>query len=298
MDQQNHLLASYTAGTNSPNFHVHRLLPSKAQEELHRHDFFQIILLEEGHIRQSIDFTEYDMNARSVSVVFPRQLHQLQLSDDARGWIVMFDSTVFCTEMLRNELKDYNIDLQQKINFLAFGQSPEIFRELLELVDHIRQTSTALNPIRKMQVKLTIKIMLLKIIDFHPNALSQTISDSETSLYIRFREQVDEHYQRQRKVNVYADHLGLTVKKLTAICRHYSGLSPLEIIHEKLSLELKKVLALDHLTFKEIAFEYGFSSQSALNKYIEQKFGMTPLALKNKLKQSTLQPQQPTVTIL
>lgn len=288
MDSQSRLLDYYTAGTNCTNFYVHQLKKTEDMEELHRHDFFQIILLQQGTIRQSIDFTEYDMPPRSVSVVFPRQLHQLQLSDDAEGWIVMFDATVFCTEMLRNELKDYNIDLQQKINFLSLEQSPEVFDEVIGLVGKIRKTCVDLNPVRKMQVKLTIKIMLLKIIDFHPDTLSESISDSETSLYIRFREQVDENFQVQRKVNVYADNLGITVKKLTAICRHYSGLSPLEIIHDKLSLELKKVLALDNLTFKEIAFEYGFSSQSALNKYIEQKFGVTPLALKSRLKMKVL----------
>ena len=286
MDKLSHSLDHYTAGASCSNFHVHRLLSKGTETDLHRHDFFQIIILQQGTVKQFIDFADYEMNARCVSVVFPRQLHRLQLSDDAQGWIVMFDSTVFCTEMLRNELKDYNIDLQKKINFLSLAEHPDVFDELIGLVDNIRNLCVTLNPIRKMQVKLTIKMILLKIIDFHPDTLSEGNVDSETSLYIRFREQVDEKYQEQRKVNVYAEQLGVTVKKLNTVCRHYSGLSPLEIIHEKLSLELKKVLALDNWTFKEIAFEFGFSSQSALNKYIEQKFGMTPLALKTRLQQS------------
>lgn len=284
MEQRNQQLSTYTGEEHVSDVHVHTLTSDNVLPELHRHNFFQIILWERGVADHAIDFREYAMTAGAVSVVFPRQMHRLKVSDDAHATVVMFDERVFCSEMLRNELKDYNIDLQQKINHLSLAGDGGTFAELLELVGQIRRLSADLNPVRKMQVKLMIKIMLLKIIDSHPDTGSQPVSENDTSLYIRFRERVDAAFQEQRKVNQYAEELGVSVKKLTAVCRHYCGLSPLEVIHEKLSLELKKVLALDDMTFKEIAFNFGFSSQSALNKYIEQKFGMTPLALKTRLK--------------
>lgn len=285
MEHRNQQLSLYTGEERLLNFHIHTLTPDNVLQELHRHNFFQIILLECGKADHAIDFREYHLEQGAVSVVFPRQMHRLTLSDDARATVVMFDETVFCSEMLRNELKDYNIDLQQKINHLMPDACGEVFAELKELVAQIRRLCDDLNPVRKMQVKLMIKIMLLKIIDCHPDTGSQPVSESDTSLYIRFREKVDAGFYNRRKVNQYAEELGVSVKKLTAVCRLYCGLSPLEVIHEKLSLELKKVLALDDMTFKEIAFTFGFSSQSALNKYIEQKFGMTPLALKTRLKE-------------
>lgn len=284
MEQKNQLLNSYTQKDNGMNFYIHTLTSENELKDIHRHDFFQIILMEQGEAHHAIDFSEYTMHSQSVSVVFPRQMHRLSLSKDARATIVLFDETVFCAEMLRNELKDYNINLQKKINHISLSAEPEVFEQLLELVENIRALQVELNPLRKMQVKLTIKIMLLKIIDSYSDSESLSLNESDTSLYIQFREKVDSDYQNQRKVNRYADELGVSVKKLTAVCRHYCGLSPLEVIHEKLSLELKKVLALDDMSFKEVAFEFGFSSQSALNKYIEQKFGLTPLALKNELK--------------
>ena len=288
MKNETRTLREYTAGSYCANFHIHRFEAPEVVSGLHRHDFFQIILLETGEAKQFVDFTEYSMYPRSASVIFPHQLHQMVATDDAKGWIVMFDATVFCTEMLRNELKDYNINLQQKINHLSFATHPEVFDKLIDWVAQIGELCVALNPVRKMQVKLTIKQMLLTIIDCHPDTHTEGHSDSETSLYIRFREEVDAHFMEQRKVNAYAEKLGVTVKKLTLVCRSYTGLSPLEIIHERLSLELKKVLATEQLSFKEIAYEYGFSSQSALNKFVEQKFGLSPLALQQELKKSIL----------
>ncbi len=285
MEQQNQQLTDYTAGAPCLNFYIHHLSPENVLSGSHRHDFFQIILVERGTARQQIDFGEHTLGEKSVSVVFPHQIHRLEPDADCRITIVMFDQTIFCLEMLRNELKDYNIDLQRKINYLSLKEHPGVFDEMMEFVGKIERLYADLNSVRKMQVKLMIKILLLKIIDFFPDSERLAQNDTDTSIYIRFREKVDAEFREQRKVQQYAGQMGISVKKLTAVARHYSGQSPLEIIHEKLSLELKKALALDDMTFKEIAFQFGFSSQSALNKYIEQKFGQTPLALKNRLKE-------------
>ena len=285
MDHKNQQLAHYTEGKRCCNFHIHHLSAQNNIAGLHRHDFFQIIFLDEGSGRQHIDFAEYDLAPRSVSVVFPHQIHRLDLSRDARATVIMFDETIFCFEMLRNELKDYNIDLQRKINNLPLADYPEAYAELMEFVAKIQTLCEDLTPARMMQVKLMIKILLLKIIDFFPDSECLSKNDADTTCYIRFREEVDLHFREQRKVQQYADMLGISVKKLTALTRHYAGMSPLEIIHEKRSLELEKAIALDDLTFKEVAARFGFSSQSALNKYIELKFGSTPLALKARLRE-------------
>lgn len=285
MEQQNQLLSTYTANAKCMNFFIHSLTPENVQKGIHRHDFFQMILLEEGTINHFIDFSKFQMKKNTVSVVFPRQVHSMELSANAHATVVLFDPTVFCSEILRNDLKDYNIDLQKRINFVSFQEQPEAFAELLSLVDFIRKNYEHLNPVRKMQIKLSIKIMLLKIIDALPENTAPSVNENDTILYSRFREQVDLQFLEQRKVQYYAQELGISTKKLTVICQQYSGSSPLEIIHEKLSLELKKALALDEFSFKEIAYSFGFSSQSALNKYIGLKFGKTPLAFREELRQ-------------
>ncbi len=288
MEQRIQHLADYTREAYCMNFFVHRLRGGEEVGEVHRHDFFQIILLEEGRARHMVDFRTQEMEPQSVSVVFPHQIHRLDLSPDARVTVVMFDQTVFCSEMLRNELKDYNIDLQRRINFPEGGQLPAAFDGLMALVGDITRTDRRMNPVRKMQIKLRIKIMLLEIIDSLPDAGECIANENDTVLYSRFCERVDRQFSEQRKVCQYAEELGVSSKKLTMVCQQYSGRSPLEIIHEKLTLELEKVLALDEMSFKEIAFRFGFSSQSALNKYIGQKFGMTPLEFKEHLQRRIL----------
>ena len=246
----------------------------------HRHDFYQILLLEKGSATHTIDFESYHMEAPAASVIFPNQIHRLDLSDDAKGRYIFFDETIFCSAVLANDLKEYNIDLHKKINNLAFKDAEDIFHEILEIDDSMHELYKEMTPIKKMQIKFMVKIILLKLIDFSPIDELSNSSDKDLQYYIRFRELVDTNFKTERKLAFYSEKLGISQKKLTSLCQHYSGTSPLPLIHEKLMLEIKKQFALKDVTLKEIAYDFGFSSQAALNKFIDTKFQMTPSELK------------------
>lgn len=246
----------------------------------HRHDFYQILLLEKGSATHTIDFETYHMEAPAASVIFPNQIHRLDLSEDAKGRYVFFDETIFCSAVLANDLKEYNIDLHKKINHLDFKDAKPIFNEIIEIIESMHELYEDMTPLKKMQIKFMVKIVLLKLIDFSPVNDMPVSNDKDLQYYIRFRKMVDQHYKTERKLAFYSDQLGISQKKLTALCRQYSGTSPLPLIHEKLTLELKKQFALNDVTLKEIAYEFGFSSQAALNKYVFTKFQMTPSELK------------------
>ncbi len=284
MEVNEQVLNAFTQGTPCTNFYLTEINSKTIHEDLHRHNFFQLILLEEGSAEHTIDFKNYRMTPKSASLVFPHQLHEMKMSPDAKAALIMFDETVFCSEILHNDLKDYNINLQQRVNYVSFENNTSVFEELTEVRHSICKLYKDFNPVNKMQIKLFIKIMIMKIINVSPEKALVSTDNEDTSLYIAFREKVDADFKENRVVNSYANELSVSVKRLTDVCRHFCGMTPLEIIHDKLSLELKKALAIGHMNIKEISLDFGFSSQAALNKYVEQKFAMTPLQLKNKLR--------------
>lgn len=284
MEVNEQVLDSFTDGTPCANFYLKKIDANDNHDGLHRHNFFQLILLEEGHIDHVVDFEQHRMEPQSISLVFPHQLHEVVMSPDAKAYLIMFDETVFCSEILHNDLKDYNIDLQKRVNYVSFEKNQQVFKELTDIWKSICELYKDFNPVNKMQIKLFIKIMIMKIINVCPERALVSTDNEDTSLYIAFREKVDKEFKGNRVVNSYANDLSVSTKRLTEVCRHFSGLTPLEIIHEKLNLELKKVLAIGHMSIKEISLEFGFSSHAALNKYVEQKFSMTPVQLKNKLR--------------
>ena len=250
---------------------------------IHRHSFYQIIILESGSGRHSVDFEQYEMNAPCVSVVFPQQVHKLELSEDARGHIIMFDETIFCSEILANELKEYNVDLHKKINFVDLREKNQEFDNIISAVGQIRLLQSTLNEIRKMQIKFLTKIIILKIIDSASDNSFTMLKNRNLDTYINFRQLVDKDFAQSRKVEYYCDKLGISAKKLNAICKEFSDKTALLIIHERLTLEIKKIFMFDDISLKEIAFQLNFDSQSALNKYIYSKFECTPSQLKDQV---------------
>ncbi len=278
------VLNTFTQGTPCTNFYLTEINSQTIHENLHRHNFFQLILLENGTADHTIDFKNYQMAPKSASLVFPHQLHEMKMSSDTKADLIMFDETIFCSEILHNDLKDYNINLQQRVNYVSFENDTNVFEELTDIWHSIHKLYEDFNPVNKMQIKLFIKIMIMKIININPEKALVSTDNEDTSLYIAFREKVDTDFKENRVVNSYANELSVSVKRLTDVCRHFCGMTPLEIIHDKLSLELKKALAIGHMSIKEISLDFGFSSQAALNKYVEQKFAMTPMQLKNKLR--------------
>ncbi|MDY3069450.1 MAG: helix-turn-helix domain-containing protein [Parabacteroides sp.] len=253
-----------------------------------RNDFYQIFLLKKGSALCILDFDVKEMGEYSASVIFPNQIHKILVSENAEAEVIMFDKLVFCSEILANELKEYNVDLQRKINFVDMKSSQNTFAELLDFVSKIKELYENMNMLNKMQIKFMIKILLLKIISSAPDNKTNITSDKDLGIYMEFREKVDLLYASQRKVHVYADLLGVSAKKLTSLCYQYCGKSPLSVIHDKLSFEIKKRLVLDDCSLKELSFDLGFSSQSALNKYIFKEFSLTPQALQQTLMKKTM----------
>lgn len=247
-------------------------------------NFYQLLVLEEGKADITLDFVDGLLEAPAAAVIFPQQLSRVELSDDTVGRLVAFDDMVFCSDILATELKVYNIGIHHKLNNVSFVGSDDEFSAVVDILDNIASVySSDINMVRKMQIKFMIKVLIFKLLDKAPSIEVSSASDRDISYYADFRKMVDENFMTERKLGFYCDKLGISSKKLTSLCSQYGDISPLGIIHERLELEIKKCFITESLTLKEMAFKFGFSSQSALNKFIDTKFGMTPTSFKEYL---------------
>ncbi len=284
MKLETYNIENYIQNSNSANYTTLSVGENKnifANKQ--RNSFYQIVFIESGKAKYSIDFESYTINSPCVCFIFPNQIFSIEFSDDAKGQILMFDETIFCSEILKNELQEYNVDLHKRINYVDFSSNTKSFNEVLEIKKHIDILKLPLNNIRKIEAKFLIKIIIFKIIDFKSEDIVPVIKSRNLETYIEFRRLLDEEINNNRKVEYYSSKLNLSVKKLNIICKEFSNKSALEIIHERLTTEIKKVFLFEDLSLKEISFRLGFDSQPALNKFIFSKFGCTPSELKMKL---------------
>jgi AraC family transcriptional activator of pobA len=270
-------------------FRVFNLDKKHLESYLHPHkkDHFCIIVVEAGKLDVHIEDKIHLLKSGKISIIFPDQVHFVSdLSDDLAGKIILFEEVLFCSDILKNELSAYNVNLAAHLNATALS-SPE-FEKALPLIKSIHDIYTAPSLVQKEQARFYIKVFLLGLIESihgqHP-VLHLDAQDPSQKVYISFKKLLNQQYKTERTVQYYASKLLVTPKKLNEITKKHCGETAINAIHNRILTEIKRQLLFSDLSHKEIAFDLGFSSPSALNKFVKAKLKETPTELQNELAQ-------------
>lgn len=270
-------------------FRVFDLETAYIQDYLHPHkkDHFCIILVESGNIDIHIEDKVYLLKSGKISIVFPDQIHFLSnQSSDLSGKIILFEEVLFCSDILKNELSAYNVNLSEQLNCTALS-NPE-FEKTLPIIKNIQAIYTAPSLIKKEQARFFIKIFLLGLIESvhgqHP-VLHHDTQSANQQVYMAFKKLLNQKYKSERTVQYYASQLAVSSKKLNEMTKKHCGETAINAIHNRILIEIKRQLLFSDLSHKEIAFDLGFSSPSALNKFVKAKLKETPTDLQHELAQ-------------
>lgn len=251
----------------------------------HKNDHFFIIVIEDGTLHLHIEDKIHFLKPGKISVVFPEQVHFISdISNNLKGKIILFEEILFCSDILKNELSTYNVNLSTQLHCTVL--SSEDFQQSLHTISVIKGIYQHPSLIKKEQARFLIKIFLLGLIEsvhgLHPILHKET---PDKPIYVRFKKLLNEQYKQYRTVQYYADELAITAKKLNSITKKHCGETAIQAIHNRILIEIKRQLMFSDLSHKEIAFDLGFNSPSALNKFVKAKLKETPTALQQELAQ-------------
>ena len=127
--------------------------------DLHRHDFFFILVLQKGQGTHEIDFTAYTIFDNSVFFLRPGQVHQLQLKAGSTGYLMEFNTGFYhstdqpSTQRLR---KASNKDFYQ----LEVSR----FEKLYAVLTYIFQEYTGREEGYQASIKANLDIFLIELI--------------------------------------------------------------------------------------------------------------------------------------
>lgn len=251
----------------------------------HKKDHFFILVIEKGKLQLHIEDKILSLKTGQISVVFPEQVHFISnCSEDLKGKIILFEEILFCSDILKNELSTYNVNLSTQLNCTIL--SAEDFEQSVNAIRIIKGIYEHPSLIKKEQARFQIKIFLLGLIEsvhgLHPILHKETV---DKPIYVRFKKLLNEHYKQYRTVQYYAEELAITPKKLNSITKKHCGETAIQAIHNRILIEIKRQLMFSDLSHKEIAFDLGFNSPSALNKFVKAKLKETPTELQQELAQ-------------
>lgn len=251
----------------------------------HKKDHFCILVMEDGSLQIRIEDKIHKLKAGKITVVFPEQVSLVSdFSTNLKGKIILFEEILFCSDILKNELSTYNVNLSTQLNCTIL--SVEDFQQSLGTIKTIQGIYQHPSLVKKEQARFHIKIFLLGLIEsvhgLHPILYKETL---DKPIYIRFKKLLNQHYKQNRTVQYYAEQLMVTPKRLNAITKRHCDETAIQSIHHRILMEIKRQLMFSELSHKEIAFDLGFNSPSALNKFVKSKLKETPTQLQQELSQ-------------
>lgn len=237
-------------------------------KKMHRHDYFEIIFIHEGTGSQLIDFTPYAMHSNEIYVVYPGQVH-LMNRNTTQGLLIQFRKDIF--EYI-HPVKHYNLYSQSAL----IKTDTVLFNHLYSLTERIKEiisTNQQLTPLAKHKAFSYLQIILLSLVELNSNT---AVTDKDRHILDEYLSLITMHIQTRKKVSEYATLLNCSPDKLNDVCKKMLGKTALELIHEELMLEIRRLLLLNEMSLKEMAYHLNFDSQSNFSTFIKSHTGMTP----------------------
>ncbi|MDN5214015.1 helix-turn-helix domain-containing protein [Fulvivirgaceae bacterium BMA12] len=114
--------------------------------------------------------------------------------------------------------------------------------------------------------------------------ITKDLSNSNIDMIRKFNVLVDTHFKTKKQVSDYADMLNKSPKTLSNYFLLYNKKSPLQIIHERIVLEARRLLTFTDMTAKEIAYELGFNDVTVFSKMFKKITGSPPSDFKKSQK--------------
>lgn len=249
----------------------------------HRTSFYHIFLVRNCRATHRVDFKPVQLQPYSLLFIEKERVHQFDQKLNYDGEIIIFTDNFFVktsddfrflrSSRLFNDLHDNCL--------MTLGQETfEKFQSVCYEID--RET----NDFDEKTSPLILKNLLQNFLLYaerekkSPDNIND-IKDIDFEYVILFKELLEKHYHREKSVSFYSRQLAISERRLGQATHKFSGKLPKELIHERVSLEAKRLLVYGNHTIKEIAYKLGFEEPTNFIKYFKKQTAQTPLEFRD-----------------
>jgi len=245
----------------------------------HRHTYFEIFFFETGGGSQLIDFIELPVKEQSSYIVFPQQIHLLKRDPGAFGLLLQFGEEVISSTQLRILLQQHFF---KGIPAVFFESDNLQFQKYISLIEQLQEAAEKQTPASREIALHYFQALLLRLLEGSNTDDNSSLSGDKKVLFC-FQQLLEDQFRENHQVARYVADLNTTEKKLALITKNFLGQTPLQVIHNRLLLEAKRLLLFEDTSHKEIAFQLGFDSPASFSLFIKNKTGHTPSELNRQL---------------
>lgn len=256
-----------------------------------RMDAYMVIYCVQGHVKLSVNLSEYDLKSGMVFMNHPGNIMRVNQLVETGNEDLRYVCVLMSKDFVNNLMVDINRILTQDLSLmdnptlLLNDAQIAMLKEHVHLMINLVQSDSTLK-LESLRSVLSSLFYYVAGVWALRNAVTKSSTKNAASgrskaVFDQFIKLVNENFVMYRNVGFYADRLSLTPKYLSRIIKEASGRSAPEWIDDYVILEAKNLLKYSGLAIKEIVYKLNFPSQSVFYKFFKAHTGMTPTEYKN-----------------
>lgn len=243
----------------------------------HRHEgLHQFQLLAHGAMTGSIDGQPFEAAAPALLMLAPGSVHGFCYTRESVGHQATVPSATLRQLLAGSQLAEGDLSA----SFVRSGgdctvEAPVCVAlfEALAAEFHAQQAGR----VHALLAQATLlAVMYLRVRGRAP-AAGQRAGLRDT-LVQRYRALLDGQFREQPPLRAYAEQLGVTPDHLSRSCRQVTGQSALELAHQRLMLEARRLLAYTPMPVAEVAAQLGYADAAYFSKFFQRSVGDSPSA--------------------
>ena len=267
-----------------PLFYVGRLeqLPAnfREYESLHRHTYFAIFFFLNGSGKHIIDFKEHSISRQRLFFLKPGQVHSWKFTKPVKGFALKISSDFFSEQ-------GENASSLREFPFFQFAPSSS----KIEIEDSERLQLDFERLIQEKESCADKKMILslLKVILYQTKKEYEVQNENAfppDSFVVSFQKLLEENYLTERNTSFYSRKIGIAPNTLNRVCHLTLGKSAKSIIHDRITLEIKRLLLHSNLNITQISWELGFKDNAYFSRYFKSRTGSAPEIFRNRGRKS------------
>jgi AraC family transcriptional regulator, transcriptional activator of pobA len=257
------------------------LMGNDLVQDLHRHDFYFIMILKKGEGEHFIDFVPYNIKNHSIFFLRPGQVHKLVLKKGSTGFLMQFKKDFYHLNDSDSRI------LLRRAGGKNFCQlDSEQFIRINEIMTNIQREYINRKERYAEVIKANLSIFLIELFRHRQNnkeMMNNNISFTNDRLDELY-ELIEDNISKRRTAAYYAGRLNMSNYQLNALIKSSLGITFSKLVNEHILLESKRYLLATSKQVKEIAYDLGFEDVSYFIRFFKKHIGSPPEVFRNVFK--------------
>ena len=261
-----------------------RLVLADQQENMldprNRSGLFKFIFGSEKGVELCVDSMVFQLNENQVICLTP--LQQVQY-ESGKYLALLFNREFYCIHENDHEVSCEGLLFFGSSELPVLTLNAEEQKKFDDLLNVFEDEMDTRDEIQGEMLRMLLKRLIIKCTRLAKSQLlAEGVADHHVEIIRKYNILVEKHFRDKHKVSDYAKLLNKSPKTLSNIFLSYNHHSPLEVIHNRIALEGKRLLLNTDKISKEIAYELGFEDQSHFSRFFKKETGVSPSSFRKE----------------